>query len=260
MFSRLCTLDERDGYCIARCAADVAAMAFGNAFRAVLKSPSSVKITAVDAENCMVEASSFEWLVYHCALSLHGPDTLQPFALRFASAFLKGGDYEKIVIAATVLAWCSDAHIAHPKTPAFERIRRLAHALTAFELGGTMERQHIVSVLSGGEHALETPALFPPDTDPHAVLLSDEPWAERNRVALTWQAVKVVLKEPPKRRVAAKHAFSLPDPTYNNNQACLVLRAFQTLEGVAAESPYAFNVHDTVPFYLVDAVSDAWFV
>jgi len=52
---RLCTLDHRDGYCVASCAAEAATAAFDRAYDAVLNNKAAVKVTPIDDASCAIE-------------------------------------------------------------------------------------------------------------------------------------------------------------------------------------------------------------
>lgn len=201
----------------------------------------------VEEDNGVLLAPRLAWTAYYCALSLHGPADLHPFALRLAARFIAGGDVEKLIIARTVLRWRSpDAEPPGLADPAFALVREAPLALSALHLSAVVNPLTVCLVLTGAA--------------PRILLDPAVPWRERN-VALVEarQVPPPLLNNSPPRKLRAHQTFSPQSPYFNNNLATMLAKGFQAMEACEDECPYAFNAWEET-FYIQEATGNAWFV
>lgn len=258
MFNKLCTLEQEDGYVVANCTKKQAEETFDLAFKIVVNyQVYQVEIYELSDDSCRIEASQKAWTIYYCALSLSSTK-IHPMALQLTAAFYKGNDEEKYIIASTVLRWRSNLFPPPLNTRLFDMIRDLPTVLSALSMSEKTFDPIVICTLMAPqmEHTLDpaTEANVDQPCDPTSILLdSTQQWSIRNRIALTWRMTVALCSPPTRVCTGVQRTFTKQRPEFNNNLVTYVAKAFQSLEGVAVESPYSFNVAD-------NHVPDIWFV
>jgi len=250
MFTHICALSWVSATeCVAACSAEMAHKTLKDAHVHLLRSNlCDWKIEPEGAESCRIRANERTWVVYHCALSLYGPENLHPFAPRLARTFLNGDAVTRFIVLLTVLQWAvPNPQPPYPQSSRAWLLARLPEVLEAFPMSAPIPRACLVGILS-------LPALLPS--------MPTGTWAERNKAVMA-AASPVELRPAPTRFfhfTGAESSYQKPDPFYNNNQATMLLLAFQALEQCTSESPYSFTATEPTEYYLVNAVTSAWFL